>query len=41
MGAEAYRDADQAEKAFEALSMRSRRDNEEDTQVRKEQDELL
>ena len=39
--AKARRDADEAEKAFEALSMRSRKDDEEATRVRKEQDELL
>jgi len=38
--AEAHRDADKAEKAFEALSARSWRDDEEATQVRKERDEL-
>ena len=39
--AEAYWDADEAKKAFEALSVRSRRDDEEATWVRKERDELL
>ena len=39
--AEAYRHADKAERAFEALSARSRRDDEEVTKVRKERDELL
>ena len=38
---EAFRDADEAEKAFEALSVRSRRDEEEAARVRKEWDELL
>jgi hypothetical protein len=39
--AEAHWDADEAEKAFEALSARSRKDDEEATRVRKERDELL
>ena len=39
--AEARQDADEAEKAFEALSARSRKDGEEATRVRKERDELL
>ena len=39
--AEARRDADEAEKAFVALSVRSRKDNEEAARVRKERDELL
>ena len=39
--AEAHRDADKAEKAFEALSARSWRDDEEAARVRKERDELL
>ena len=39
--AEARRDADEAEKAFEALSVRSWKDDEEATRVRKEQEELL
>ena len=39
--AEARRDADEAKKAFEALSARSRRDDEEAAQVKKERDELL
>ena len=38
---EASRDANEAEKAFEALSARSWKDNKEATSVRKEQDELL
>ena len=38
---EARRDADKAEKAFEALSTRSWKDDKEDTRVRKERDELL
>ena len=39
--AEAHRDVDEAKKAFEALSGRSRRDDEEANKVGKEQDELL
>ena len=39
--AEARRDADEAEKAFEALSARSWKDDEEAARVRKERDELL
>ena len=39
--AEAPWHAEEAERAFEALSARSRRDDEEATKVRKEQDELL
>ena len=39
--AKTCRDADKAEEAFEALSMRSQRDDEEAAKVRKEQDELL
>ena len=39
--AEAHRDVDEAKKAFEALSGRSRRDDEEAIRVKKEQDELL
>ena len=39
--AEARRDADEAEKAFEALSARSWRDDEEAAKVRKEWEELL
>ena len=39
--AEAHWDANEAEKAFEALSVRSWKDDEEDARVRKEQDELL
>ena len=37
----ACRDADEAEKAFEALSARSWRDDEEVAKVRKERDKLL
>jgi hypothetical protein len=39
--AEARRDADEAEKAFEALSTRSQKDDEEAARVRNERDELL
>ena len=39
--AEARRDANEAEKAFEALSVRSRKDDKEAIRVRKEQDVLL
>ena len=39
--AEARWDADKAKKAFEALSVRSRKDDKEATRVRKERDELL
>lgn len=39
--AEAYRHADKAERAFEALSTRSQRDEEEAAKVRRERDELL
>ena len=39
--AEARRDANEVEKAFEALSARSRKDDEEAASVRKERDELL
>jgi len=39
--AEACRHANEAERAFEALSVRSRKDEEEATKVRKERDELL
>ena len=39
--AEARRDADEAKNAFEALSARSWKDDEEATRVRKERDELL
>ena len=39
--AEAHLDADEAEKAFEALSARSWKDDKEAARVRKEQDELL
>jgi len=38
---EAYRHADESERAFEALSVRSRWDDEEAIKVRKEQDKLL
>ena len=38
---EARQDADEAKKAFEALSARLRRDEEEAAKVRKERDELL
>ena len=38
---EACWDADEAEKAFEALLLRSRKDDEEVTKVRKGRDELL
>ena len=38
---EARWDVDEAEKAFEALSARSWKDDEEATRVQKEQDELL
>ena len=38
---EARRDADEVEKAFEALSARSRKDDEEAARVRKEWDGLL
>ena len=38
--AEACRDADEAEKAFEALSVRSWKDDVEATKVKKEWDEL-
>ena len=38
---EARRDADEAEKVFEALSTRSWKDDEEVARVRKERDELL
>ena len=38
---EAHRDADEAKKAFEALSVRSWKDDEEAARVRKERDELL
>ena len=38
---EARRDASEAEKAFEALLVRSRKDDEEAARVRKERDELL
>ena len=37
---EARQDADEAKKAFEALSTRSRKDDEEATRVRKERDEF-
>ena len=39
--AEAHRDVDEAKKAFEALSARSWKDDEESARVRKEQDDLL
>ena len=39
--AEASRDANKAEKAFEALSTRSWKDDEDAAKVRKERDELL
>jgi len=39
--AEARQNADEAEKAFEALSSRSWKDDEEAARVRKEKDELL
>ena len=39
--AEAHQDADEAEKAFEALLVRSQKDDEEAARVRKERDELL
>ena len=39
--AEAHHHADEVERAFEALSARSWRDNEEAAKVRKEWDELL
>ena len=39
--AEAHPDADEAEKAFEALSARLWKDDKEAARVRKEQDELL
>ena len=39
--AEACRDADEAKKAFEALSVRSWKDDEEAARVRKKWDELL
>ena len=39
--AEARRYADEAERAFEALSVRSWTNDEEAAKVRKEQDELL
>ena len=38
---EARRDADEAEKVFEALLVRSQKDEEEAANVRKEWDELL
>ena len=38
---EARRDADEAKKAFEALSVRSWRDDEEAARIKKEWDELL
>ena len=39
--AKAHWHADKAERAFEALSVRSWRDDEEGAKVRKEQDDLL
>jgi len=39
--AKAHRDADEVEKAFEALSVRSQKDDEEATRVRTERDVLL
>ena len=39
--AEARRHVDKAKRAFEALSMRSWKDEEEATKVKKERDELL
>ena len=39
--AEAHRDTNEAEKAFEALSVRSQKDDEEAARVWKERDELL
>ena len=39
--AEARRDAEDAEKSFDELSKRARRDEEEAARVRKEQDKLL
>ena len=39
--AEARRDDDEAEKAFVALSVRSRKNDEEAARVRKKRDELL
>ena len=39
--AKAHRDADEAEKAFEALSARSWKDEEEAARFKKERDELL
>ena len=39
--AEPHRHADEAERAFEDLSARSQKDDEEATMVRKEEDKLL
>ena len=39
--AEAHWDADDAEKAFEALSVRSQKDDEEAARIKEERDELL
>ena len=39
--AKAHRHADEAKRAFEALSARSRKDNEKAAKVRREPDELL
>jgi len=38
---EAHQDTDEAEKVFEALSVRSQKDDEQAARVRKERDELL
>ena len=38
---EAHRDADESEKAFEALPTKSQKDDQEAARVRKERDELL
>ena len=38
---EAHRDADEAEKAFEALPTKSQKDEEEVARIRKERDEPL
>ena len=39
--AEDHQDADEAEKVFEALLARSRKDEEEAARIRKERDEIL
>ena len=39
--AEAHRDMEEGEKAFEELSARAQQDEEEATRIRKKQDELL